>query len=411
MSHLSSNLEINNSQLDFVTRTDIRIGMHTRLPHWLQPFLTWLTARPAPGETLQVQSPLRFVQTALLWIAAGVLLSALALQLPLVAAVPAMVVGWLFTCCGLGIFQVVVFHHCSHGTVFRTRDRNRLAGRAISSILLFKHFDAYQREHMMHHSAKKLLTEEDEFADFVFSMCGLEPALPKRELWRRVLVALVSPGFHARFLKRRIIASLRSPDRAHNRFGIALWSGVTLVAIATGQIDTLLLAWVVPVTVLLQIATVFRILCEHRFPTAELFAARGKEFVCRSTTGVFPGVAVPAAHGGFARRVAAWTVWWADMLFVQLPVRLFVLVGDAPCHDFHHRHPASKTWTDYIRARQRDADAGCPGFPVEYLESWGLFRAVDDNLATLAATPVELLPAFAPAVSALPRSVARVLVA
>ena len=29
---------------------DIRAGMHRRLPASLQPFLTWLTARPAPGE-------------------------------------------------------------------------------------------------------------------------------------------------------------------------------------------------------------------------------------------------------------------------------------------------------------------------------------------------------------------------
>jgi fatty acid desaturase len=337
--------------------------------------------------------PVRFVISALASIVLGVTLTVLALHVPTAAGCVLVLTGWLLTCSGLGVFQVVVFHHCSHGTVFRTRERNRLAGRIISAVLLFKHFDAYQREHMLHHSAKKLLTEEDEFADFVFGMIGLEPALPRRELWRRVIISVASPHFHFKFLSRRVKASLRSPDRTHNLLGLVVWMGLAGLAVVSGQWPAVLLAWVLPVTVLLQIATVFRILCEHRFPTPDLIIARGKEFVCRSTAGVFPGKAPPPPGGTVWARAVAWTAWWLDMLCVQLPIRLFVLVGDAPCHDFHHRHPATRTWTDYIRARQRDVDAGCPGFPLDYLESWGLFRAIDENLASLAATPAHALAA------------------
>ncbi len=293
----------------------------------------------------------------------------------------------LFTTCGLGLFQVVVFHHCSHGTVFRTRERNRLAGRWISALLLFKHFDAYQREHMLHHSANKLLTEEDEFADFVFSMCGLEPELPKRVLWQRVLMVLVSPEFHLRFLRRRINASWASADQLFGIFGMSIWAAGVILAAATHHLLPFFVAWVVPVTVLLQIATVLRILCEHRFPPPELIAARGKEFVCRSTSGVFPGRMPPRQSARRLEGLWRWMLWWLDMLTVQLFVRLFVLVGDAPCHDYHHRRPATRRWTSYIHARQQDVDAGCPGFPLNYGETWGLFKAIDENLATLANTP------------------------
>ena len=71
------------------------------------------------------------------------------------------------------------------------------------------------------------------------------------------------------------------------------------------------------------------------------------------------------------------------MLTVHLFARVFVLVGDAPCHDFHHRRPASRRWTDYIHARQKDADNGCPTYPLGYIETWGLFEAIDENLASL----------------------------
>ena len=370
-------------------RDDPRMRMAAVLPGWLQPFLTWVTAKPAPGEAAPDREPVRFVASGLLAILGGAAISATALLLPLPGLLAALllVVGLVATCSGLGLYQVVIFHHCSHGTVFATRERNRQVGRIVSALLLFTRFEDYQRDHMLHHSANKLLTEEDEFTGFVFGVCGLEPGVPLRTLWRRVIVNLVSPAFHLRFLKRRVKAAMFSGDRAHDAMALA---GVALplaLAAATGAWLAVLVAWFLPLTVLLQVATVFRILCEHRFPDVELIRARGKAFVCASTTGVFPGAMPPAIPATSPRGVAAWSWWWARMLVGAVFARVFVLVGDAPCHDFHHRRPATKKWTRYTHARQQDQDAGSPGFPVNYTESWGMLRAVHRNLATLAATP------------------------
>ncbi|MCO6419055.1 fatty acid desaturase [Siccirubricoccus sp. KC 17139] len=363
--------------------------MAASLPGWIQPFLTWLTAKPAPGEAAPQRSAQGFVARALLWMLGGTALS----YAVLLAGTPwlwlLLPLGLLATSCGLGLFQVVVFHHCSHGTVFRTREMNQRVGRLISALLLFKRFEDYQREHMLHHSPRKLLTEEDEFADFVLGMCGLEPNLPKAELWRRVLTNCASPVFHWQFARRRVKASLMTGDRAHNWTGRLAWGAAIAAAAATGTLGEFLLAWVLPVTVLLQIATVGRILCEHRFPEAEVLAVRDRTFVCHATAGVFPGSAPPAVTADTLAGLLAWARWWADMLTVQLFVRLFVLVGDAPCHDFHHRKPATRKWADYIHARQADLEAGSPGFPLGYFETWGLFQAIDQNLGTLAMTAPE----------------------
>ncbi|MBI0434630.1 fatty acid desaturase [Roseomonas sp. KE0001] len=370
-------------------REDPRAAMAQRLPAALQPFLTWLTAKPAPGEAAREIPARRYVAGGLAWMAAGCALSATALlaALPWPVALLMLAAGLTATSSGLGLYQVVIFHHCSHGTVFRSRERNRQVGRLVSALLLFTRFEDYQRDHMMHHSANKLLTDEDEFTGFVFGVCGLEPGVPKRELWRRVVMNLISPAFHARFLLRRVKAAMFSGDRQHDwmaRAGLAL---PLLVAAATGAWGAVLVAWFLPLTILLQIATVFRILCEHRFPDVALIEARGKAFVCASTVGVFPGALPPEAPATSLRGALAWTGWWARMLTAVLFSRVFVLVGDAPCHDFHHRRPATRKWTDYARARQQDEDAGSPGFPMNYSENWGLIHAVDRNLATLAATP------------------------
>jgi len=376
----------------FLTRScpapNPRRVMHERLPRYVQPFLTWLTAQPAPGEPVVERSPLHFVAAAFLQVVLGVALSAIALHLCL----PLVLAGLLVTTSGLGLFQVVVFHHCSHGTVFKRRDPggrdlNVLVGRLVSAVGLFKHFDHYKRGHMLHHSNNKLLTEEDEFADFVFNTCGLDAGVPHAELRRRVLLSLVSPRFHAGFLVRRIRAAWGSHDRRHNLIGVGAWAALAAVAAATGQVPAFFVAWVLPVTVLLQAATVGRILCEHSFPEVELIAARGKDFACHATSGVFPGMMPPAARANSPHGLGLWLGWWADMLTVQLLVRLFVLVGDAPCHDYHHRKPASRRWTSYIQARQHDAEAVAAGSRTGYSEIWGLFRAVDSTLASLSRLP------------------------
>lgn len=365
-----------------------REAMAERLPRALQPFLTWLTARPAPGEEARPRSSRSYVVGACAWVVLGCVLTVLPFLAGLGTLATFLLVplGLLATSCGLGLFQVVIFHHCSHGTVFKTRETNRRVGRMVSAFLLFKRFDDYQHEHMLHHSAKKLLTEEDEFADFVLDLCELEAGMSKAALWRRVLGNCVSPVFHYRFLKRRIEVALFSGDSAHDWMGRAFWGGTTAAALLSGTFGLFLLAWVFPVAILLQVATIFRILVEHRFPEPEILATRDKVFMCHASIGVFPGRQPPALRATTLPGFVAWALWWTDMLTAQLFARLFVLVGDAPCHDFHHRRPATRKWTSYIHAREADLAAGSPGFAHAYLESWGLLNAVDSNLASLAAT-------------------------
>jgi hypothetical protein len=371
-------------------RLDPRAEMADRLPGWTQPFLTWLTAKPAPGEATAPCSPHHYVRQAIFLVLGGVAVSAAAMAF-VHATQPlfwlALLGGLLATTSGLGLFQVVVFHHCAHGTVFSTRARNRLAGRIVSAILLFKHFDKYQKEHMTHHSANKLFTDDDEFTDFVVGICQMGTGTNRLALWRHLLIDLASPLFHGRFMVKRIQGALGSYERSHNAIGIGFWLSLLAGAALTHALGIVLVAWVLPVTVLLQVATVFRILCEHRVPAPEVIERRGPELVAHATAGVFPGVRPPQTR----HSIFHWGAWWINMLTVQLFVRLFVLVGDAPCHDFHHRRPAGKRWTDYARARQADLDAGCPGYPINYVDTWGLFRAIDENFAAMARAPAGLL--------------------
>jgi fatty acid desaturase len=361
---------------------DPRAEMYRRLPGLVQPFLTWLTARPAPGEAAKSRSANYHVVTAFAALAAGVALSLATLELggAWLAALPFLLI---VSASGMGKLQAVVFHHCAHGTVFRERSTNRRVGEAISILLLMKHFDVYQHEHMLHHSPNKLLTHEDEFTQFIMNLAGLRPGLPKADLRRRVLISFISPFFHLRFLLARFSSCLLSHSTSHNLIGCAAWGGLFYGVWLTGTWTELAVVWLFPVVVLLQIGTALRTLCEHRFPEPEVIEARGKTFVCLATAGVFPGAPVPEQSAATPGGLIAWIGWWIEMLTIHLLSRIFVLVGDAPCHDFHHRRPASRRWTDYIHARQNDADSGCPTYPLGYIETWGLLEAIDESLDSL----------------------------
>ena len=365
-----------------------RMAMYRQLPRVMQPFLTWLTAQPAEDAPMLERPARKFVIVALLQVLLGALLSIGGLK-TCWAAVP---IGMLLTTAGLGLLQVGVFHYCSHGTAFGNRTTNQRVGRLISAVLLFKHFDRYRHEHMLHHSNNKLLTEDDEFADFVFNTCRLHAGVALPVLRRRVLLSLVSPLFHGRFLQRRIQAAWMSHDRRHNLVGMGAWALLTLLALLTGQWLGFLLAWVAPVTVLLQAATVGRILCEHSFPEADVIAARGRDLTSNATGGVFPGLMPPSSKFRSLRGGVQWLGWWANMLIVQVFVRMVVLVGDAPCHDFHHRKPASRRWTSYIQARHHDAAKALDSQKPAYRETWGLFTAIDATLASLSRLPPGALP-------------------
>ena len=116
-----------------VQGADPRVDMAGRLPAFVQPFLTWLTAKPAPDEAAASRTPMSYVVEALLMTFGGCALSAAAFALLGGHAVLFWIVlpaGLLATTSGLGLFQVVIFHHCSHGTVFSTREAQPAGGAA-----------------------------------------------------------------------------------------------------------------------------------------------------------------------------------------------------------------------------------------------------------------------------------------
>lgn len=349
-------------------------------PLVMQSFLTWLTACPVDGEAHCERGGSYCVWVACTQLACGILLSLMGFYISSFFGITLYILGILLTTAALGLFQVGVFHYCSHKTVFRSLSANIVLGRLVSGLCFLPDFDYYQFKHMRHHSHKVLLTDEDEFTEFVVDRCGLRPGLSKSRLWVRVLLAIVSPHFHARFILARLSLTTSNLQTKRGRMVAAAWSCALVVAYLVGILGCFAACILVPLSVTFQITIILRTLCEHHVPKDPEVCDRNQNFSDQATRPVFAGTAPPLQTLQGTRKISAWVIWWLHMLTVHLLFRVTVLVGDAARHDLHHARPGSRDWPNYMRDRYP------PRRDRNYLvaaETWGAFATIDACLTSI----------------------------
>jgi fatty acid desaturase len=276
-------------------------------------------------------------------------------------------------------------HFCSHNVALASRATNFALGEAISILTLSLNFSQYQSQHIRTHHGPKLLEPGDETHEFLVNFCGFKPGMSVPALWQHLWKTLFSPMFHLRFLGQRLRGCFLSDDPKHNALALAVWVGIlTLVALTHSGL-TFGLAYGLPVTVLFQMSSLLQNLVEHRWQVSSQSGQKPRRERGELTVAVFLGEATPQlpADATLIQKSLAWSNWTLRMLFYHLPARALVMMGDIPCHDYHHRHPGSKDWPNYIFARQADLEAGGPGWPEPYQETWGLLEAIDETFKSL----------------------------
>ncbi|WP_185058266.1 fatty acid desaturase [Pseudomonas frederiksbergensis] len=349
------------------------------LPGFMQPFLSWLTAKPLPEDINQVRplKPVHHILVSAGLIALGVVVAGVG---DLQGSLALWLSGFVVATGGIKQMQVMICHNCAHDMVFEQRELNLRVGRLISGVLMLKPFDIYKKEHALHHSSKTLLTDDDDTLSYLQGVVGLKPSDSTAVMWVKLVTTALSPLVMLRSAWGRLKATVTAPNRPVSAFTLIFWATTALLAAAVGHFELFVMAWVIPVFAGYHISTTFRLAAEHTWPSIDVLERRGIDFICESTTGVFIGEAlrIPEGAGG-VRRWAHIGLWLIKMLGFHLFIRLFVMVGDTPCHDFHHRRPRSKDWPNYVTARERDRIDGSQPFPSNYTDHWGYINAVTTN--------------------------------
>ncbi|WP_346100191.1 fatty acid desaturase [Streptomyces olivaceiscleroticus] len=358
-----------------------------RLPRLLQYPATLFTGKALPGQASPGWTPGFHLGTATVSVVLGTLISALALTLGhgLLVLLP---VGWAVTLHGMRNLRMMIYHQCSHRNMYRRRRLDRAIGHAISSLLVIQNFQRYSREHVRDHHAAQHMTLKDPTVQAFLVSLQMHPGMTRRQMWRRLLLKLVSPRFHFHFTVSRVRSFWSESARSEKVSALLLYGTAVTASVLTGAWPALLVVWFVPLFPLFQVSNTLRLCVKHTFPVPGIETRHGRAYFSSLTNAIFIGDALPSPDLPLARRAGAWARWTLRLVFLHAPSRYLVLTGDTVVHDFHHRYPAAPQWADYLFARQQDIDAGHQGWPP-YHEVWGLIPAISYVFDSLSAADAE----------------------
>lgn len=339
------------------------------LPSFIQPLLTWITGRAAKGQKRSTHTPYYHLATSLLSLLAG-------WGLIYVGGIALSLIGMILVTGAMRKLQIVIVHHCSHSNFYsRKSNGNSVLGNIISFSLFIEPFKSYKKSHSLDHHFGKHMTKDDPTVAFLFNRCKLAPGMSVKESKARILMSLFSPTYYLQGFTER----LKEQKKMNLSGKIAMatmWTLLFSLAFVTSSLSFFLLAWVLPLFVLYPISSALRLSVEHTFPETQ----EGRKFDLDSmsvlTNAVYCGEEYPQTSNPID--VA---FWGFKMLFIHLPIRVFVLVGDTPVHDHHHRHPVYKDWPNYAFARVEALESERGNY--EYREVWGYFNALTHTLKSL----------------------------
>lgn len=370
----------NGTGIDDCMAVDPRESMRV-LPGFLQYPLTMFTGKPLEGQRALPFTPTYHLVSAISATVAGVLVSVVG-WIHGGGWIVLLVPGWSITLHGMRNLRMMIYHQCSHRNMYRRPRLDRAIGQAVSSLLVVQNFELYSREHVSDHHAAHHMTLRDPTVQAFLVSLSLHPKMSRDQMWRTVIRKLVSPRFHLAFAISRARSFWHEASRMEKTAALVLYGAALFATLVTNTWLVFIIVWVIPLGPLFQISNTLRLCVKHTFPPAGTKVRKGREYFASLTNAIFIGEPVPPSTLPPRRRLFAWLRWGLRMLFVHAPARYLVLTGDTVVHDYHHRHPSSRKWADYLFARQRDIKSGHPGWPG-YHQVWGLVPAMNHVFTSL----------------------------
>lgn len=386
------------TMLDVKVEVDVRETMRT-LPNFMQPMLTWLTGKPFQGQQpLIKRSKMSHYMSALFFLFFGASLATVGILNSNWWSFFAIPFGWILTVGGARKLATSINHYCVHGDFMPLHWKRLLPYQSliaeVNSIICFLQcFADYRHEHMTHHKAKCTATMRD--PDMVFMwLIGFKAGMSRTALWRNFYWTLFRPSFHYLFLKARFNSNFRKGTLSRKLVVGGYLLALTLLA-AYISWKVILFAWVFPLTILYHIAALMQFCSEHRWlkdtdTTGMVDNLSPKERIVRAKTltlGRFSGETVPNTKDcSKMKAITLWIRWLFKMLLVHLPTRLFVLSGDLPQHDWHHRAKKGDDWANAVYERQLTIN-NLASSEEPFREVWGLRNAIDGVFVSLSKIP------------------------
>ncbi|SHN89884.1 hypothetical protein BHECKSOX_2489 [Bathymodiolus heckerae thiotrophic gill symbiont] len=269
----------------------------------------------------------------------------------------------------------VILHQSVHGRLSKNKAVDAVFGDLVTILMITQDFKTYQHDHCnVHHAPRTFATVNDPIVMF-FTKLGIQPGLTKNKLYINFFTTIFSPLFHIKFFITRLRYNININRPTRSIFSIAYISLLVYLSYyISGNLLSLFIAFIIPVAIFYQVSAFVEMCSEHAWfdSTPKSIAEREQDlyFYADISWGRFCGSQYPNNKG---YKILA---WYFSQLCFHLPVRLFILVGDLPQHDYHHRKPLCLNWINATYNRQNSASNPEKDEP-KYTEIWGLQNAIN----------------------------------
>ncbi len=354
-------------------KIDIR-RTYLKFPGYTQWFWTWLT-----GKALEGQNPLIILSKKnYLFLTLFLYFCSLFLCFSVVRYKPycwtsILLICWISMVGTSRKLQLVISHYCVHLTFFNSRKLNKLIADLVSIISITADFKSYQNDHIKHHHNRKVFsTLQDPDALFLFKL-GFKKGLDLNLLWKKFLYTMVSIKYHLMVTIDRLKSCLvRTSYFRKTTFILYIAFIINLAFHFKLSILEFFIAYLIPMIFLFNMSMLFQFVSEHAWLDNEL--SNDMKSWAR-----FCGDRVPdTSNNQFYVKFYTWLIWWMRIFFYHLPVRICILPGDLPQHDWHHFHPGSSKWMIAAYERQKLINhVREEKIEREFTEIWGLKKAID----------------------------------
>jgi fatty acid desaturase len=354
---------------------------YRRLP--FQALWTWLTGKElTDGRSTRRINPVEPLAWSCIWLFGGICASILIMLWNFSYA-------WLIpsitmTVAGARYIVATIIHHGVHNAVFRSENANRVLCEILSTLTIVQPFDSYKRFHVYEHHGRDFSTLADQDLAAIYTL-GLRPGVPVPRMKLLLLWQCFNPLFHLHYFWGRLKANLISVP-TYRLAMTCVWLAFLSVAASHTGCWVFLVAVVLPLTILYQIASLLHLVTEHAW------LLRGDNETVRqshidNSHARFCGTALPARNLGVVKSLLEWSKWILLHIFVHLPSRLLIVQGSLIVHDWHHRSGSDRTWPNAIQRREEDLQREIAQGNCTYRDIWGIHNAIHQVLTRISDAP------------------------
>ena len=177
---------------------------------------------------------------------------------------PFLLLSWMLTVHSGRKAQLVICHYAVHATMTGHKQGDRVLVEALSTLLLIQPFEGYYQDHVGTHHGLHLATLADPDMQFLLAL-GFRPGMSRKALWRHLYWTMVSPRFHALFLRMRLRVNFIAAP-LYRRLMSGMYAAVLVLGLVLTQAWwPLVVAWLVPLVPLYHVAALLQFVSEHRW--------------------------------------------------------------------------------------------------------------------------------------------------